>query len=225
MKSEITPLPAIEPPVLKIPLSLTPPSLTDYVSDLDRVTHALRNLDMGNVTIGLPTLKKLSRVLRDNQWNVNVTLMDLWDRKEIIDIGPPSDNDLIGIAVDIGTTTIVVELVDLKTGRVIDARSDYNKQVVYGEDVLSRVMYTEEHDDGLSKLTSTIRYGINDLIRELVIENNMRYERICRAVLSGNTVMMHLVLWAGSQVHTPRALHTSDVLRPPDEGGEARPER
>ncbi len=191
MKS-VTPLPAIDPPVLKVPLSLTPPSLADYVSDLDRVTHALRNLDMRHVTIGLPTLKKISRVLRDNQWNVNVTLMDLWDRKEIIDIGPPSDNDLIGIAVDIGTTTIVVELVDLTTGKVIDARSDYNKQVVYGEDVLSRVMYTEEHDDGISKLTSTIRYGINDLIRELVIENNMRYERICRAVLSGNTVMMHL---------------------------------
>ena len=192
MKSVTTPLPAIDPPVLKVPLSLTPPSLADYVSDLDRVTHALRNLDIGHVTIGLPTLKRLSRVLRDNQWNVNVTLMDLWDRKEIIDIGPPSDNDLIGIAVDIGTTTIVVELVDLTTGRVIDARSDYNKQVVYGEDVLSRVMYTEEHDDGLSKLTSTIRYGINDLIRELVIENNVRYEKICRVVLSGNTVMMHL---------------------------------
>jgi uncharacterized 2Fe-2S/4Fe-4S cluster protein (DUF4445 family) len=192
MKSVTTPLPAIDPPVLKVPLSLTPPSLADYVSDLDRVTHALRNLDIGYVTIGLPTLKRLSRVLRENQWNVNVTLMDLWDRKEIIDIGAPSDNDLIGIAVDIGTTTIVVELVDLTTGRVIDARSDYNKQVVYGEDVLSRVMYTEEHDDGLGKLTSTIRYGINDLIRELVIENNVRYERICRVVLSGNTVMMHL---------------------------------
>ena len=191
MKS-VTPLPAIAPPVLKVPLSLTPPSLADYVSDLDRVTHALRNHDMMHVTIGLPTLKKLSRVLRDNQWNVNVTLMDLWDRKEIIDIGPPSDNDLIGIAVDIGTTTIVVELVDLTSGKVIDARSDYNKQVVYGEDVLSRVMYTEEYEDGLQKLTSTIRYGINDLIRELVIDNNMRYERICRAVLSGNTVMMHL---------------------------------
>ena len=192
MKSVIAPLPAIAPPVLKVPLSLTPPSLADYVSDLDRVTHALRNLDMGHVTIGLPTLKKLSKVLRDNQWNVNVTLMDLWDRKEIIDVGPPSDNDLIGIAVDIGTTTIVVELVDLTSGKVIDARSDYNKQVVYGEDVLSRVMYTEEHEDGLQKLTSTIRYGINDLIRELVIENNTRYEKICRAVLSGNTVMMHL---------------------------------
>ena len=192
MKSVTTPLPAIDPPVLKVPLSLTPPSLADYVSDLDRVTHALRNLDIGYVTIGLPTLKRLSRVLRENQWNVNVTLMDLWDRKEIIDIGAPSDNDLIGIAVDIGTTTIVVELVDLTTGRVIDARSDYNKQVVYGEDVLSRVMYTEEHEDGISKLTSTIRYGINDLIRELVIENKVRYERICRVVLSGNTVMIHL---------------------------------
>jgi len=79
----VTPLPAIDPPVLKVPLSLTPPSLADYVSDLDRVPHALRNLDMGRVTIGLPTLKKISRVLRDNQWNVNVTLMDLWDRKEI----------------------------------------------------------------------------------------------------------------------------------------------
>jgi uncharacterized 2Fe-2S/4Fe-4S cluster protein (DUF4445 family) len=192
MKSVVAPLPAINPPVKKVSLSLTPPSLADYVSDLDRVTHALRNLDVGHVTIGLPTLKRLSSVLRENNWNVNVTLMDLWDRKEIIDIGPPSDDDLIGIAVDIGTTTIVVELVDVVTGRVIDARSDYNKQVVYGEDVLSRVMYTEEHRDGLKKLTNTARYGINDLIRELVIENDMRYEKICRAVLSGNTVMMHL---------------------------------
>jgi len=192
MKSVIAPSLTIDPPVLKVPLSLTPPSLADYVSDLDRVTHALRSLNAGHITIGLPTLQKLSRVLRENEWNVNVTLMDLWDRKEIIDIGPHSDHELIGIAIDIGTTTIVVELVDLKTGRVIDARSDYNKQVVYGEDVLSRVLYTEEHADGINKLTSTIRYGINDLIRELVIENDMRYEKICRVVLSGNTVMMHL---------------------------------
>jgi len=191
MKSVVAPLAAINPPVTKVSLSLTPPSLVDYVSDLDRVTHALHNLDVGHVTIGLPTLKRLSSVLRENNWNVNVTLMDLWDRKEIIDVGPPSDNDLIGIAVDIGTTTIVVELVDLVTGKVIDARSDYNKQVVYGEDVLSRVLYTEEHRDGINKLTRTMRYGINDLIRELVIENDMRYEKICRVVLSGNTVMMH----------------------------------
>jgi uncharacterized 2Fe-2S/4Fe-4S cluster protein (DUF4445 family) len=191
MKSVVPPLPAINPPVKKVSLSLSPPSLADYISDLDRVTHALRNLDVGHVTIGLPTLKRLSSVLRENNWNVNVTLMDLWERNEIIDIGSPSDDDLIGIAVDIGTTTIVVELVDLATGQVIDARSDYNKQVVYGEDVLSRVMYTEEHRDGLRKLTSTVRYGINDLIRELVIENDTRYEKICRAVLSGNTVMMH----------------------------------
>jgi len=192
MKSEIVPLPAIEPPLMKIPLSLSPPSLTDYMSDLDRVTRALRNLGIQNVTVGLPTLKKLSRILRENEWNVIVTLMDLWDRQEIIDIGPVSDEDLVGVAVDIGTTTLVVELVDLKSGAVIDSRSDYNKQVVYGEDVLSRILYTEEHKDGIRKLTSTVRYGINDLIRELVIDNKIRYEKICRAVISGNTVMTHL---------------------------------
>jgi uncharacterized 2Fe-2S/4Fe-4S cluster protein (DUF4445 family) len=192
MKSEVVPLPAIEPPLTKISLSLSPPSLTDYMSDLDRVTRALRNLGIENVTIGLPTLKKLSRILRENEWNVIVTLMDLWDRQEIIDIGPTSDDELIGVAIDIGTTTIVVELVDLKRGTVIDSRSDYNKQVVYGEDVLSRILYTEEHKDGIHKLTSTVRYGINDLIRELVIDNKMRYEKICRVVISGNTVMTHL---------------------------------
>jgi len=192
MRSEIIPLPVIEPPLIKISLLLSPPSLIDYMSDLDRVTRALHNLGIKNVTIGLPTLKKLSRILRENEWNVIVTLMDLWDRQEIIDIGPVSDEDLIGVAVDIGTTTLVVELVDLKSGAVIDSRSDYNKQVVYGEDVLSRILYTEEHKDGIRKLTSTIRYGINDLIRELVIDNKMRYEKICRAVISGNTVMMHL---------------------------------
>ncbi len=192
MKSEIVPLPAIEPPLMKISLSLSPPSLTDYMSDLDRVTRALRNLGIENVTIGLPTLKKLSRILRENEWNVIVTLMDLWDRQEIIDIGPTSDDDLSGVAIDIGTTTIVVELVDLKSGTVIDSRSDYNKQVVYGEDVLSRILYTEEHKDGIHKLTTTVRYAINDLIRELVIDNKMRYEKICRAVISGNTVMTHL---------------------------------
>jgi len=132
MRSLIEPLSVIDQPVVKVPLSLTPPSLVDYLSDLERVTHALRNLGIERVTMGLPTLKKLSRTLRENHWNVNVTLMDLWGREEIIDIGSTSDNDLIGIAVDIGTTTIVVELVDLITGAVIDARSDYNKQVVYG---------------------------------------------------------------------------------------------
>jgi uncharacterized 2Fe-2S/4Fe-4S cluster protein (DUF4445 family) len=192
MKSEIVPLPAIEPPLMKISLSLNPPSLTDYMSDLDRVTRALCNLDIENVTIGLPTLKKLSRILRENEWNVIVTLMDLWDRQEIIDIGPTSDDDIIGVAIDIGTTTIVVELVDLRSGTVIDSRSDYNKQVVFGEDVLSRILYTEEHKDGIHKLTTTVRYAINDLIRELVIDNNMRYEKICRVVMSGNTVMTHL---------------------------------
>ncbi len=192
MRSLTEPLSVIDQPVVKVPLSLTPPSLVDYLSDLERVTQALRNLGIEHVTTGLPILKKLSRSLRENQWNVNVTLMDLWGREEIIDICPTSDKDLIGIAVDIGTTTIVVELVDLISGAVIDARSNYNRQVMFGEDVLTRIMYTEERKGGVRKLTSAVRYTINDLIRELVIENNLRYEKICRAVLSGNTVMIHL---------------------------------
>ncbi|MEW6069964.1 MAG: ASKHA domain-containing protein, partial [Candidatus Thermoplasmatota archaeon] len=94
----------------------------------------------------------------------------------------------------IGTTTVVATLIDLNEGKIIDTASDYNKQIICGADVISRIDYAEEEKHGLKKLNSLVIETINYLIKELIANNNIRREEISYIVTAGNTTMTHLLL-------------------------------
>lgn len=172
---------------------LPPATIGDNVADLERLRRALKK---GAVPMSLEALRKLPDAMRSGGWNVTVVLTDVKGSDEITRVEAGNTGDrLLGIAVDIGTTTIVVDLVDLVSGKVLTTASDYNKQISRGEDVIARMMYAEE--GGAEELTALVRETINSLISRLVGRESERSggpiaeSDIVAASVAGNTIMTH----------------------------------
>lgn len=193
--SEIESVSELNPLVRKQYLEMDPPTLEDNISDLSRLERALEEREICDTCVSLPLLKNFSKILRKEEWKVTLTFADAGKESTVVDIesGDTTQN-LHGIAVDIGTTTVVVELVDLLTGKVIDIEADYNKQVMFGEDVLTRILYATEEEGGLPKLKKAIVSTINYLIGLLCQRNNLRRRDIQFMTAAGNTTMTHLFL-------------------------------
>ena len=137
----------IEPPVSKLYLKLTPPSLDDNISDMDRVMRGIRQAfpdHVGEPSYDHPELiKYLPAVLRESDWKITLLLLR---RNQggfrIIDVeAGDTTAKLYGLAVDIGTTTCSGVLVDLNNGEILAESSGYNGQISCGEDVISRIVY------------------------------------------------------------------------------------
>ncbi|UCD92015.1 MAG: DUF4445 domain-containing protein [Methanobacteriota archaeon] len=194
-KSEIVAIEKLNPLVRKQYLELEPPTLEDNISDLSRLERALEEREICDTCVSLPLLKNVSRVLRRKDWKVTLTFADAAKDSTVVDIeSGDTTRKLYGVAVDIGTTTVVVELVDLNTGEVIDCEADYNKQVMFGEDVLTRILYATEEEKGLPKLKKAIVSTINYLIGVLAKRNGLRRRDIQLMTAAGNTTMTHLFL-------------------------------
>lgn len=102
-----------------------------------------------------------------------------------------NDSSMYGIIVDIGTTTVNLALVDIKTGVIVDSASAYNSQISYGTDIISRIIYSQK-ENGLENLYNAVLETINGLIDKICSLNNIDFEYIYQAVIAGNTTMMHL---------------------------------
>lgn len=153
------------------------PSLENSEADFERLKRALGIDDLQSLPAAL---KKLPEMLRSEEWKVKVAVSG----SSLIDI-IPENKSIYGLAVDIGTTTVALELVDLQTGETVEAASDYNHQIVCGEDVVSRMIYEEEN--GQKRLTELILDTINSLIEP--------FEKDIHAVcIGGNTTMIHMLL-------------------------------
>ncbi|UCG70660.1 MAG: DUF4445 domain-containing protein [Thermoplasmata archaeon] len=203
VKSKEISIEELTPMTQKIRLTLQAPSLEDNLSDLERIKKGLAEHKILNTTIGLNILRNIAKTLRENVWDVSVTLAETDDQNEIIYVdSKETTNKHFGLAIDIGTTTVVVSLIDLKNGETISTKSNYNKQIVCGEDVLARINFAEE-EGGLSKLNKLIVETINFLIEQLTLDDELcrrgiAYgtckEEITWVVAAGNTTMSHLFL-------------------------------
>lgn len=188
---------AFEPVVQRVSLELSPPKLGDNAADLERFQRALQDkIRVKQVDVSLPLLKNLASVLRDLDWQIDVTvyLPDGGYKAELIDLLPRRIKaPLLGAAVDIGTTNVVANLVDLRNGKVLGGSSARNKQVLRGEDVISRIIYSQR-PGGLEELHSLVVETINAVLSELVQQQNRSASEIQEMVVAGNTTMTHLLL-------------------------------
>ena len=116
-----------------------------------------------DMDIDYQCLRTLSKTLREAKWNVTVSV---WQDKEVIDVQAGYHEDSYGAAVDIGSTTVALYLCNLRTGELLAAESEMNPQIVYGEDVMSRIQYAIEHPDGLEKLHKAIISTLNKLLKQ-----------------------------------------------------------
>jgi uncharacterized 2Fe-2S/4Fe-4S cluster protein (DUF4445 family) len=174
---------------------LSPPTLSDNTADLERV---LKGIGWKGYDVPLETLRELPDAVRADGWKVTATISGLDGPSGLVRVeSGDTSKTLLGIAVDIGTTTIVVNLMDLLTGEILGTASDHNKQVSLGEDVIARMMHAEEH--GMAEMTRLSRDTVNACIDTALRMAGERLGRltemdISAASVAGNTVMTQLFL-------------------------------
>ncbi len=179
----------------KVYLEMPPPTLKDNTSDVERIYRGIRKgRDIPIMQMGLANIRKLGKLLRDSDWKVTVTLGNRNQTCEIVLVEPGDTTEKnFGIALDVGTSTIVAYLVDLDKREVLGAKASFNPQIDFGEDVITRIMFARE-ENGLEKLHHVIIDAINGLIRAHVDENKLSLNNIQCLVCAGNTTMVHLLL-------------------------------
>ncbi len=177
---------ALDPVIKTVDLKIDPPSLNDLRADTTRLNDALVERGLEVAEIPLPVLTRLSESLRARDWSVRLALR----RGEIITCLEP-ENSPLGLALDIGTTSLAAYLVDLASGRALARSGAMNPQIAYGEDVISRIHFARS-EGGREKLQSTLIEAVNGLVHGLCEEANVSKERIVEVVAVGNTAMHHL---------------------------------
>ena len=176
-------------------LSLPVPSLDDNTGDHERIYRELRrDRDIPIMQTGLAQLRQLAGLLRDNEWQVTATLGQRGGTVEVVEIeGGDTSGRNYGVAVDVGTTTLVAHLVDLNRSDTVARQATYNSQIQYGEDIISRIMFANSREK-LDRLSSCIVGDINDLIAGLVASAGVSLSDVTFVLCAGNTTMVHLLL-------------------------------
>ncbi len=189
--------PRHDPAVFEYLVDLPPPSLQDNAADLERLRHVLAaGPGVKDMEVDLDVARQIGPTLREGAWKATAVVERTPRSKSgrLVAIRPgDSVGTSLGIAVDIGTTTVAVVLVDLQSGRIVDNATSFNQQVSCGEDVISRVVYSQR-DEGLKRLQQLVRETINDLVTELCARHDLEADRIDQVVVAGNTIMTHLFL-------------------------------
>lgn len=180
---------AFEPNVRRVILRLDPPSFADQMGDRERVERALARLGI-RARCAPAVLPRMAQRIRDLGFHVAAVVVG----DEVIDVGPPEEADVCGVAFDIGTTTVVAYLMDLATGRERAVASALNPQSRYGLDVITRVTFAIEQADGLGILKGAVRDLMNDLIARVCAQAGVDRERVYEVSVVGNAVMQHLLL-------------------------------
>ena len=183
------------PLATKVFLKLSPPTLQDHASDLERLYRGVRAAgDFRHLQTGLSNVRRLGRLMRDSGWEVTALLGKRNSTVEIVSIEPgDTSGKNFGVACDIGTTTISAELVDLNTRQTLSRKAAYNRQASYGEDVITRMIFAGK-EDGLEKLHHLVIDVLNSLITAMAEETETRLNEITAVMLAGNTTMVHLLL-------------------------------
>lgn len=188
-------VPNIEPMLKEVHLTLSPPTLDDSVSDLDRLQRGLKaqGCDLECLNVGLRVIRQLSEAVRKDNWKVTASVIRRKCANEILEVRPGGEGDrALGLAIDVGTTTIVVYLVDMADATILGAASGHNRQASCGDDVINRIVCAEK--DGVQKLSRMALATINSLIGETLDSVGADTDDIRNVVISGNTTMAHLLL-------------------------------
>jgi len=196
------------PALKKYTVTIDPPTIDDNTSDLSRLLRALKQQhNLENISIDFLLLKKLSNILRKANWKVTVTLVQTRlesqlsehqlrgsRRPKMITVEPGDTLDKhYSIVLDIGTTTLCGQLIDLKTKKSLAQASEYNPQVTFGDDVITRIVFSQKND-GLEKLQQAVVGALNKIIKELVDISGVKLEHVSHITAAGNTVMTHILL-------------------------------
>lgn len=183
-----------DPIVKKVYLELPPPTLADNVANIDRVTRELsKRLSFSRCDATLRCLQDIADKMREHDWKVTVTVANFEGACRMLRVegGDTTEHDY-GLAVDVGTTTVVVQLVNLKNGKIIGVEANHNMQAHYGDDVITRMVFACGRGSP-QILQKAIVTNINGLTAALVKDSKIDPNDITCLVASGNTTMSHFL--------------------------------
>lgn len=191
LQPAVVPLSEVEPrPVVrKIHVRVDAPTVEDPASDLSRLRRALGD-QVAAVNVAIPAVRQLPSLISSKR---GVTAIVADSRVLAIEPGDTS-TECYGIAVDLGTTSVVVALADLATGRVLGVESRLNGQANFGADVISRIEHATSDEAGLKSLQGAAVSTINAALGALLERTGVRRENVYEAVVAGNSCMNHLLL-------------------------------
>jgi uncharacterized 2Fe-2S/4Fe-4S cluster protein (DUF4445 family) len=198
--------PRIDQAIQRVKVTLTPPDMSDQTDDWSRLKIALcKQVDAEDIRVSLNQLQNIGQVLRREDWRVTAILdAHTWDQPNspprLIDIRPGLEVDgapIWGAAIDIGTTTVTVWLVDLVTGQVRAQVAEYNQQISRGEDVVSRIIFASKNGGG-EQMRSLVLETINGLLdracKRIKSDPPVTPKDVVKATVVGNSTMIHLLL-------------------------------
>ena len=179
---------ALDPQVKKFAVTLERPSLADPSAVSEMLQSALGT---PGLAIPVPALRKLRDLESSHPQTVTVVL---YGEGEALDIeAGDTAGRAYGLAIDIGTSTVVTELVSLVTGHGAARASALNSQASYGADVVSRITFAFQDPDNLRRLRKSIVHLLNELVDELCAQSSVARDQIYEAVIAGNTAMNHFL--------------------------------
>lgn len=189
---------AMDPATRLLFVEVQEPDMHEPTGDFERLAIALRDQwQVEDVTADLTLMRRLQPALRKGEWKVTVALHkgNHDDRARILDIWPGfHEGPILGLAIDLGSTTIAAHLCDLTDGRVLASSGLMNPQIRFGEDLMSRVSYAMMNPGGDVEMTRAVREAINALAASIATEANTLPTAIYEVVFVCNPVMHHLLL-------------------------------
>ncbi|MBU1713447.1 MAG: DUF4445 domain-containing protein [Proteobacteria bacterium] len=207
------------PPVEKRYLELPEPTAQDNLPDVSRLVSYLKvKYDEHRLMVELPVIRKVPDILRKEGFKITATLarpVHEGRKTHIINIQPGDTTDRnYAVAMDIGTTTVYGQLIDLITGNVLAQQGDFNGQISYGEDVISRIVYAEK-PGGLDKLHDVVIKTINAVIKKIVTKAGIDPDEISTITIAGNTTMTQLLLKVNPRYMRRSPYVPASTLYPP----------
>jgi uncharacterized 2Fe-2S/4Fe-4S cluster protein (DUF4445 family) len=167
-------------------------NLQDQSGDLRRLLQALeQQWHLKNLDYDVQLLATIQPLLRQSQWRVTVAIRE---NRQLIAIWPGFKDDIYGMAVDVGSTTVAAHLCSLGNGKVVASTGIMNPQIRFGEDLMSRVSYVMMNPGGEEELTQVIRQAINELTKQLCRQHGCDDTDIVEVVFVANPIMHHLLL-------------------------------
>jgi len=198
-------------------LAMTPPATGESLCDFARLARDLRS--QAGVDVAAPSLhvlRDLAAALRAKEGRVTVTVDVGTDAQlgEIVRVEPGDTTGMqVGLAIDVGTTTCAVSLVDLARGHILGTEADYNGQLARGADIISRISYAKTAER-TEELRGLVLSTVNGLIDRLCAKHDVDSAQIDNAVVAGNTTMVHLLLGLHPE-YIRLEPYTPTVNRPP----------
>ncbi|MCF8029655.1 MAG: ASKHA domain-containing protein [Desulfohalobiaceae bacterium] len=187
------------PPIEKKNLQLPPPSSQDNCSDVTRVVDNLKfHHEEHNLEVDFSVIRKITDVIREQDFQTTATLgrpvHEESGKNTILNVQPGDTTDRnFALALDVGTTTVFGQVLDLNSGEVLAEYGDFNQQMTYGEDIINRIVYAEK-GDGLQELCQAVLETINRILAKILNEAGVDKDEVSTITIAGNTTMTQLLL-------------------------------